>query len=182
MGLIANDPRHLGGAVAATGPTRARRAFQLCDAFGLPVLVSDRHPRLVMVGPTARRRPAVRKTLAAVHQRAAAAGHADVRGGCCEGLWLWGAQAMAGGSTLAPAFCAAWPTGEFGGMGLEGSVRLGYRRELEAETDPAARQALFDKLLGSLYARGKAIKRRRHPGDRRRHRPGRTRDAGWSRA
>ena len=63
---------------------------------------------------------------------------------------------MAGGSTLAGAFCAAWPTGEFGGMGLEGAVRLGYRRELEAETDPAARQALFEKLVGSLYARGKA--------------------------
>ena len=68
-----------------------------------------------------------------------------------------GAQAMAGGSTLAPVFCAAWPTGEFGGMGLEGAVRLGYRRELEAETDPAAKQALFDKLLGNLYAVGKAI-------------------------
>ena len=68
-----------------------------------------------------------------------------------------GAQAMAGGSTLAPVFCAAWPTGEFGGMGLEGAVRLGYRRELEAETDPAARKALFDKLLGNLYGAGKAI-------------------------
>jgi acetyl-CoA carboxylase carboxyltransferase component len=64
---------------------------------------------------------------------------------------------MAGGSTLAPVFCAAWPTGEFGGMGLEGAVRLGYRRELEAESDPATRQALFDKLLGALYAVGKAI-------------------------
>ena len=68
-----------------------------------------------------------------------------------------GAQAMAGGSTLAPTFCAAWPTGEFGGMGLEGAVRLGYRRELEAETDPAKQQALFEKLLGNLYAVGKAI-------------------------
>ena len=64
---------------------------------------------------------------------------------------------MTGGSTLAPVFCAAWPTGEFGGMGLEGAVRLGYRKELEAETDLAARQALFDSLLGKLYAVGKAI-------------------------
>ena len=68
-----------------------------------------------------------------------------------------GAQAMAGGSTLAPTFCAAWPTGEFGGMGLEGAVRLGYRRELEAETNPEKHQALFDQLLGGLYRAGKAI-------------------------
>ena len=58
---------------------------------------------------------------------------------------------------MAGSFTISWPTGEFGGMGLEGSVRLGYRRELEAEQDPVARQALFDKLLGSLYTRGKAI-------------------------
>jgi acetyl-CoA carboxylase carboxyltransferase component len=67
-----------------------------------------------------------------------------------------GGQAMAGGSTQAPVFCAAWPTGEFGGMGLEGAVRLGYRRELEALPDGPERKALFDKLLGNLYAAGKA--------------------------
>ena len=67
-----------------------------------------------------------------------------------------GAQAMAGGSFHSPAFIAAWPTGEFGGMGLEGAVRLGYRKELEAETDPANQKALYDQLVAKLYAAGKA--------------------------
>ena len=66
---------------------------------------------------------------------------ADVRAWCCARAMAWAPMAMAGGCDPGAVFCVAWPTGEFGGMGLEGSVRLGYRRELEAETDPAARQA-----------------------------------------
>ena len=52
-----------------------------------------------------------------------------------------GAQAMAGGSFKAPLFCVAWPTGEFGGMNLEGAVRLGQRRELDAIEDPESASA-----------------------------------------
>ena len=68
-----------------------------------------------------------------------------------------GAQAMAGGSFHAPFFIVSWPTGEFGGMGLEGAVRLGYRKELEAEPTPEASEALFKKMVAQSYARGKAI-------------------------
>ncbi len=68
-----------------------------------------------------------------------------------------GAQAMAGGSFHAPVFALSWPTGEFGGMGLEGAVKLGYRKELEAMTDPAERRALFDEMVAAAYARGKAL-------------------------
>ena len=68
-----------------------------------------------------------------------------------------GAQAMAGGSFHAPFFIVSWPTGEFGGMGLEGAVRLGYRKELEAETSPEAKKALFDHLVAQSYERGKAV-------------------------
>jgi len=68
-----------------------------------------------------------------------------------------GAMAMAGGSFRTPLFLAAWPSGEFGGMGLEGAVRLGYRRELAAIDDPAERAALFDKMVAASYARGKAL-------------------------
>ena len=67
-----------------------------------------------------------------------------------------GAQAMAGGSFHAPFFIVSWPTGEFGGMGLEGAVRLGFRKELEAEPTPEAREALFQKKVAESYARGKA--------------------------
>jgi acetyl/propionyl-CoA carboxylase alpha subunit/acetyl-CoA carboxylase carboxyltransferase component len=154
MGLIANDPAHLGGAIDCDGADKGSRLFQLCDAFDLPVLSLVDTPGF-MVGPDSEAAAAVRKT-SRLFINAARLGTPMVAIVLRKAYGL-GAQAMAGGSTLAPFFCAAWPTGEFGGMGLEGSVRLGYRRELEAETDPAARQALFDKLLGSLYARGKAI-------------------------
>jgi acetyl-CoA carboxylase carboxyltransferase component len=68
-----------------------------------------------------------------------------------------GAQAMAGGSFRAPFFTVAWPTGEFGGMGLEGAVKLGMRKELEAEKDPEARRALYEKMVDHMYEQGKAL-------------------------
>jgi acetyl-CoA carboxylase carboxyltransferase component len=68
-----------------------------------------------------------------------------------------GAMAMAGGGFHETVFTAAWPSGEFGGMGLEGAVRLGYKRELDSAPDDAARQALFETLVAKLYAEGKAI-------------------------
>jgi acetyl-CoA carboxylase carboxyltransferase component len=154
MGLIANDPRRLGGAVDCDGADKGSRLFQLCDAFDLPVLSLVDTPGF-MVGPESEAAAAVRKT-SRLFINAARLG-TPLFAVVLRKAYGLGAQAMAGGSTLAPVFCAAWPTGEFGGMGLEGSVRLGYRRELEAEADPVARQALFDKLLGSLYERGKAI-------------------------
>jgi acetyl/propionyl-CoA carboxylase alpha subunit/acetyl-CoA carboxylase carboxyltransferase component len=154
MGLLANDPRHLGGAVDCDGADKGSRLLQLCDAFDLPVLSLVDTPGF-MVGPDSEAAAAVRKT-SRLFINAARLG-TPMFAIVLRKAYGLGAQAMTGGSTLAPMFCAAWPTGEFGGMGLEGSVRLGYKRELEAETDPAARQALFEKLLGSLYSRGKAI-------------------------
>ena len=79
-----------------------------------------------------------------------------VRGDGVEGYGL-GAQAMAGGTFKAPVFTVAWPTGEFGGMGLEGAVRLGYRRELDAIEDPDERQRLFDEMVARMYEHGKAL-------------------------
>jgi len=73
-----------------------------------------------------------------------------------------GAMAMAGGSFAEPVYAASWPTGEFGGMGLEGAVRLGYRKELEAEQDPERREALFNRLVGELYQKGRAVEAATH--------------------
>jgi acetyl-CoA carboxylase carboxyltransferase component len=86
-------------------------------------------------------------------------------------------MAMAGGSFVEPVYAAAWPNGEFGGMGLEGAVRLGFRKELEAESDPEKKEALFDSLLAKLYDKGRAIEAAAHleidavidPADTRRH-------------
>jgi acetyl/propionyl-CoA carboxylase alpha subunit/acetyl-CoA carboxylase carboxyltransferase component len=154
LAVIANDPRHLGGAVDCDGADKGSRLFQLADAFDLPVVSLVDTPGF-MVGPDSEAEAAVRKT-SRLFINAARLG-TPMFAVVLRKAYGLGAQAMAGGSTLAGVFCAAWPTGEFGGMGLEGSVRLGYRRELEAETDSVARQALFDKLVGSLYTRGKAI-------------------------
>src|SRR5690606_21278756 len=68
-----------------------------------------------------------------------------------------GAQAMAGGSFKAPLFTVAWPSGEFGGMGLEGAVRLGFRKELDAIADPAERQRLFELMVARAYEHGKGL-------------------------
>ncbi|KAI6244389.1 Carbamoyl-phosphate synthase/carboxyl transferase [Aphelenchoides fujianensis] len=153
MGLIANDPRHLGGAIDCEGAEKAARFLQLCDAFALPVLSLCDTPGF-MVGPDSEDAAAVRRV-----SRQFIAG-AKLRSPLFtvvtrKGYGL-GAQAMAGGSFHAPAFIAAWPTGEFGGMGLEGAVKLGYRKELEAQTDPVKQKALHDELVAKLYAAGKA--------------------------
>ncbi|MBO9710497.1 MAG: carbamoyl-phosphate synthase large subunit [Caulobacter sp.] len=153
LGLIANDPRHLGGAIDGDGAEKAARFLQLCDAFGLPVLSLCDTPGF-MVGPESEDAGAVRRVsrqfIAGAKLRTPLLTVVTRKG---YGL---GAQAMAGGSFHSPLFIAAWPTGEFGGMGLEGAVRLGYRKELEAETDPAKQKALYDQLVGRLYAAGKA--------------------------
>ena len=73
-----------------------------------------------------------------------------------------GAQAMMGGSTKAPLACVAWPTGEFGGMGLEGAVRLGYRKELEAIADPDERERTFQQMVDRMYEHGKALNAASH--------------------
>ena len=154
LGVIANNPSHLAGAIDSDGADKAARFMQLCDAFDIPLLLLCDTPGM-MVGPE------VEKTALVRH--------------CCrlfvtganltvpfftmvlrKGYGL-GAQGMAGGSFKAPIFTVAWPTGEFGGMGLEGAVKLGFRKELEALEDPAERKALFDKMVSRAYEHGKGI-------------------------
>jgi acetyl-CoA carboxylase carboxyltransferase component len=154
LGLIANDPRHLGGAIDSDGADKAARFLQLCDAFGLPVLSFVDTPGF-MVGPQSEATAAVRHG-SRLFVTAAALSVPIFAVVLRKGYGL-GAQAMTGGSFLTSAFTISWPTGEFGGMGLEGAVRLGFRKELEAATDPQARQALYDQLVQASYERGKAV-------------------------
>ena len=153
IGIVGNDPAHLGGAIDRDGADKAARFMQLCDAFDLPILLLCDTPGM-MVGPEAEKTALVRHVsrLFVVGASLTVPFFTIV---LRKGYGL-GAQAMAGGSFKAPLFTVAWPTGEFGGMGLEGAVKLGYRKELEAVQDPAARKALFEEMVGRMYEHGKA--------------------------
>ena len=154
LGIVANNPTHLAGAIDSDGSDKAARFLQLCDAFDLPVLFLCDTPGM-MVGPE------IEKTALVRHcSRLFVVGaNLGVPFGTIvlRKAYGLGAQAMAGGSFHAGAFAISWPTGEFGGMGLEGAVKLGFRKELEAVSDPAKRRALFDKMVAAAYARGKAL-------------------------
>lgn len=154
LGIIANDPTHLGGAIDAHGADKAARFMQLCDAHDLPLLLLCDTPGF-MVGPQAERTATVRhfsRMFVTGANLGVPVGTVVLRKG--YGL---GAQAMAGGGFKAPRFTVGWPTSEFGAMGLEGAVRLGMRRELEAIEDPDERQRVFDATVAAAYDRGKGI-------------------------
>jgi acetyl-CoA carboxylase carboxyltransferase component len=154
LGVIANDPSHLAGAIDRDGADKAARFMQLCDAFDLPLLFLCDTPGM-MVGPEAEKTALVRH----VSRLFVTGANLTVPFFTIvlrKGYGL-GAQAMAGGSFKAPLFTVAWPTGEFGGMGLEGAVKLGYRKELAAIDDPGARQKLFEEMVARMYEHGKAV-------------------------
>ena len=154
FGLIANNPAHLGGAINASAADKAARFMQLCDAFGLPMVSLCDTPGF-MVGPEAEKEATVRH-VSRMFVTAASLCVPFFTLVLRKGYGL-GAQAMAAGSFHAPFFTAAWPTGEFGAMGLEGAVRLGYAEELNAVEDPVQRQELFDTMVSRAYEQGKAI-------------------------
>ncbi len=154
VGVLANNPAHLAGAIDTPGADKAARFLQLCDAHDLPVITLCDTPGM-MVGPdveaTALVRHCNRLFVTGANMTVPTATIVLRK---AYGL---GAQAMMGGSTKAPLACLAWPTGEFGGMGLEGAVRLGSRRELDAAETPEARERLFQELVARMYEIGKAL-------------------------
>jgi acetyl-CoA carboxylase carboxyltransferase component len=154
FGVIANNCKHMAGAIQAEDADKAARLMQLCNVHGIPILSLCDTPGF-MVGPEVERRAHVRHAC----RMFVVGSHVTVpyftvvlrRG---YGL---GAMAMAKGGFHESVFTVSWPTGEFGGMGLEGAVKMGFKKELEAIEDPGERQALYDKLLVQSYERGKAI-------------------------
>ncbi len=154
LGLIANNPAHQAGAIDADDADKAARFMQLCDAFDLPILSLCDTPGF-MVGPEAERTALVRRCCRMfVNGANLTVPYFTVA--LRKGYGL-GAQAMAGGWFHSPVFTVSWPTGEFGGMGLEGAVRLGFRKELEAIADPDEREAEFTRRVEKMYQRGKAL-------------------------
>lgn len=154
VGVLANNPMHLGGAIDSDAADKAARFMQLCDAYDIPIVALCDTPGN-MVGPD--------------YEKLALVRH------CCRPFVIGanltvplmtvvlrkayglGAQGMAGGGFHAPNFAVAWPTAEFGGMGLEGAVKLGYRNELAAIEDPEERQRVYDEKVAGMYDQGKAL-------------------------
>jgi acetyl/propionyl-CoA carboxylase alpha subunit/acetyl-CoA carboxylase carboxyltransferase component len=159
LGVIANNPKHLAGAIDSPAADKAARFMQLCDAFDIPLLFLCDTPG-IMVGPEAEKTALVRHAC-----RMFVVGASLSVPFCTivlrKGYGL-GAQAMAGGSFKAPLFTVAWPTGEFGGMGLEGAVKLGFRKELASVEDPEQRKQLFEYMVGKAYEHGKGLNMATH--------------------
>ena len=154
VGIVANNPKFLGGAIDSNCADKASRFLQLCDAFDVPILFLCDTPGF-MVGPESEATAAVRH----VSRMFVTGANLTVPFATIvlrKGYGL-GAQAMAGGSFKAPLFCVAWPTGEFGGMNIDGAVRLGMRRELDAIEDESEREAAFNAMVERMYAVGKAV-------------------------
>ncbi|MGH3743957.1 MAG: carboxyl transferase domain-containing protein, partial [Mycobacteriales bacterium] len=154
LGVIANNPMHLAGAITSECADTAARFLRLCEAHRLPVLSLCDTPG-IMVGPEAEKTGLVRRA-AGQFVAGAALTVPLVTIVLRKGYGL-GAMAMAGGGFHVPLMTVSWPTGEFGGMNLEGAVRLSMRRELGAIADPAEREATYEKAVARSYERGKAL-------------------------
>ena len=154
VALIANDCQHLGGAVDATSAEKAGEFISICNEHNLPIVSLADTPGF-MVGVNSEKEGAVRK-MGRLFNAGANISVPLIAIFLRKGYGL-GAMAMVGGSFYIPIFTASWPTGEFGGMGLEGAVKLGYKKELEAVEDEKEREELFNKLVQKMYDAGKAL-------------------------
>ena len=154
VGIVANNPNHLAGAIDSDGADKAARFMQLCDAYDIPLVFLCDTPGN-MVGPVAEQTALVRHCcrLYVIGANVTVPTFTIV---LRKGYGL-GAQGMAGGGFHAPFFTISWPTGEFGGMGLEGAVKLGRRDELAAIEDPEERMVKYEEMVAAMYAQGKAI-------------------------
>lgn len=159
VGIVANNPMHLGGAIDGDGADKASRFMATCNTFGIPIVFLCDTPGF-MVGPQSEQTGLVRRA-AKLFTTGASLTVPFCTVVLRKGYGL-GAQSMAGGSFKAPAFTISWPTGEFGGMGLEGAVKLGFRKELAAIDDPDAREQKFQEMVALMYERGKAINMAAH--------------------
>jgi acetyl-CoA carboxylase carboxyltransferase component len=154
VGVFANNPLHLGGAIDGDASAKGARFLELCDKWRLPMVTLCDTPGF-MVGPDIEEAGQVAK-VSRLFVAGSRFSQSLVTVILRKGYGL-GAMAMAGGGFSRPAYCCAWPTGEVGAMGLEGAVRLGYRDQLSEIADPKARDIEYRRLVDKLYERGSAL-------------------------
>lgn len=154
FGLIANNPHHLSGAIDSDAADKAARFLQVCDAFDLPVVSIMDCPG-IMVGPEVEKTALVRHCCRLFNTGANLS--VPLFGVIIRKAYGLGVQAMCGGSSMVPFFSVAWPTAEFAGMNIEGSVKLGFRNELMEIPTAEERIKRFDEMVASSYERAKAV-------------------------
>jgi acetyl-CoA carboxylase carboxyltransferase component len=154
LGVIANNPHHLAGAIDSDGADKGARFIQLCDAFDIPVLSLMDCPGM-MVGPDVERTALVRHCVRMFN--AGANMTTPLLGVVVRKAYGLGVQAMCGASSLVGFFTVAWPTAEFAGMNIEGAVKLGYRKELAAIDDPEERRQEFERRVARAYESARAV-------------------------
>ena len=153
VAVLASDCRHLGGAIDGESATKAAALYQLAERWRVPVVSFIDTPGF-MVGPDSEAEGAPR--LMSDLFIAGAALTQPIVAVFLRRAYGLGAMAMTGGSFEVPRYAMSWPQGEFGAMGLEGAVHLGFRQELVEAPDETTRQALFDSLLADMYDKGRA--------------------------
>ena len=154
IGVIANNPHHLAGAIDSDGSDKGARFLQLCDAFDIPVLSLMDCPGM-MVGPDVEATALVRHCARMFNTGANLS--VPLFGVVVRKAYGLGVQAMCGASALVGFFTVAWPTAEFAGMNLEGSVKLGYRKELIAIEDAEERIETYENMVARAYENAKAV-------------------------
>ena len=154
VGVVANNTMAMAGAITAAAADKAARFLQLCDTFGLPIVSLIDCPGY-MVGPAAEAEALVRR--ASRMLVAGAALRTPLIAVVLRRGYGLGAQAMAGGSLHEPLLTVAWPGAHLGPMGLEGAVRLGLRKELEAIADDAEREEVVRQATAAAQDNAKAL-------------------------
>ena len=154
LGVMANNPGHLAGAIDSDGSDKGARFLQLCDAFDIPVLSLVDTPGM-MVGPEVEKTALVRHCCRLFNVGANLS--VPIFSIVVRKSYGLGAAAMVGGGARTPFFIVTYPTAEFGGMGLEGQVKLGYRKELEAIEDLEERRQTYEEMVAKAYEHGKAL-------------------------
>jgi acetyl-CoA carboxylase carboxyltransferase component len=154
LGLIANNPHHLAGAIDSDGADKGARFLQLCDAFDMPIVSLMDCPG-IMVGPEVEKTALVRHCCRMFNTGANLS--VPMFGLIIRKAYGLGVQAMCGGSSMVPLFTSAWPTAEFAGMNIEGSIKLAYRNDFAAMEDAEERIADFTRKVDAAYDRAKAV-------------------------
>ena len=154
LGLVANNPHHLSGAIDSDAADKGARFLQLCDAFDIPILSIIDCPG-IMVGPEVEKTALVRHCVRMFNTGANLS--VPMFTLIIRKSYGLGAQAMCGASSMVPFFATAWPTAEFAGMNIEGGIKLAYRRDFEAMDDPEERKEKYETMVADGYEEARAV-------------------------